>query len=471
MNILEEIAAYTRERIGEKKKEIPEDRIREEAYALADREGTHDFPFERAVREGDISFICECKKASPSKGLIAPDFPYLKIAREYEEAGASCISVLTEPKWFLGSDDYLREIAKEVSVPCIRKDFVVDEYMLYEAKLLGASCVLLICAILPEETVRKYIGICDRLGLSALVETHDEEEIRSAVRAGARMIGVNNRNLKDFTVDIRNSVRLRSLVPDDILFIAESGIKTPEDIDLLRKGKVNGVLIGESLMRAEDKKEMLSVLRGPERKKTGLKLKICGLKSEQDILTANRYRPDYIGFVFAPGRKRTVDHKTAASLKKKLDPSVKAVGVFVDAPPEEPVKLFREGVIDLVQLHGNEDEDYIGILKKEIPEAPVIRAFVIRSKEDVLHAENSSADLILLDSGQGSGKRLDPGLLAGIGRPFFLAGGLCAENIREAVAMAPQSLCGLDVSSGAETEGVKDPEKIRILRELVDKLT
>lgn len=220
------------------------------------------FPFEKALAEGDISFICECKKASPSKGLIAEDFPYVEIAREYERAGASCISVLTEPKWFLGSDRYLQEITEAVSIPCIRKDFTVDEYMIYEARLLGASAVLLICALLPEETIREYIGICDSLGLSALVEAHDEEEIAMALRAGARIIGVNNRNLKDFTVDVHNSERLRSLVPPSVLFVAESGIKTAEDIGVLRKAGVNGVLIGETLMRSPDKKAVLDTLKG-----------------------------------------------------------------------------------------------------------------------------------------------------------------------------------------------------------------
>ena len=220
------------------------------------------FPFEKALAEGDISFICECKKASPSKGLIAEEFPYVEIAREYERAGASCISVLTEPKWFLGSDRYLQEITEAVSIPCIRKDFTVDEYMIYEARLLGASAVLLICALLPEETIREYIGICDSLGLSALVEAHDEEEIAMALRAGARIIGVNNRNLKDFTVDVHNSERLRSLVPPSVLFVAESGIKTAEDIGVLRKAGVNGVLIGETLMRSPDKKAVLDTLKG-----------------------------------------------------------------------------------------------------------------------------------------------------------------------------------------------------------------
>lgn len=257
--ILDTIAAYAKERVAAAKAQVPLEEIKKQALSMDFNTG---FPFEKALREGDISFICECKKASPSKGLIAEDFPYLAIAKDYEAAGASCISVLTEPKWFLGSDSYLKEIAEAVSIPCIRKDFTVDEYMIYESKLLGASAVLLICALLPEETIKYYIEICDKLGLSALVEAHDEEEIASAIRAGARIIGVNNRNLKDFTVDVHNSERLRRLVPESILFVAESGIRTAEDIDVLRRVGVNAVLIGETLMRAPDKKAMLDALKG-----------------------------------------------------------------------------------------------------------------------------------------------------------------------------------------------------------------
>ncbi|MDO4475760.1 MAG: indole-3-glycerol phosphate synthase TrpC [Lachnospiraceae bacterium] len=258
-NILETIAGYAAERVARAKEQIPPAEMRRQAEALKADTG---FPFEQALSQPDIGFICECKKASPSKGLIAPDFPYVNIAREYEQAGAACISVLTEPKWFLGSNRYLQEIVQTVSIPCIRKDFTVDEYMIYEAKTLGASAVLLICALLDTSTLRAYREIADSLGLSCLVEAHDEAEVESAVESGARIIGVNNRNLKDFTVDVHNSERLRRLAPKETLFVAESGIRTAEDIQVLREAGVNGVLIGETLMRAADKKAMLDELRG-----------------------------------------------------------------------------------------------------------------------------------------------------------------------------------------------------------------
>ena len=258
MTILDQLADYARIRTEQAKANRSLESVREEALSLP--RGT--FAFEEALKAPGISFICECKKASPSKGLIAPDFPYLQIAREYELAGADCISVLTEPKWFLGSDAYLREIAAAVSVPCLRKDFTVDEYMIYEAKTLGAQAVLLICSILCAQQMQEYIEICDRLGMSALVEAHDAEEIDMALNAGARVIGVNNRNLKDFTVDTDNSRRLRRLVPPDVLFVAESGVKTAKDVQTLQEIGVDAVLIGETLMRADHKKAKLEELRG-----------------------------------------------------------------------------------------------------------------------------------------------------------------------------------------------------------------
>lgn len=224
MTILDELALTAQKRVAAAKEKISLDGNTGKCARLAEGH----FEFEKALKKDDIAFICECKKASPSKGLIAPDFPYLEIAKAYEAAGADCISVLTEPSRFLGSDDYLKEIAAAVSIPCIRKDFTVDEYMIYEAKLLGAKAVLLICSILTEGQIKEYIKICDELGISALVEAHDEHEIKAALSAGARIIGVNNRNLKDFSVDTENSKKLRSLVPDNIVFVSESGVNPAE---------------------------------------------------------------------------------------------------------------------------------------------------------------------------------------------------------------------------------------------------
>lgn len=283
--ILDEIAAKTKERVAEQKKKVPLEEIKRQALDIVARETDNGsspyskFPFRDNLAADGISFICEVKKASPSKGLIAPDFPYVEIAKEYEAAGASAISVLTEPFYFQGSNQFLMDIKKEVNIPLLRKDFTVDEYMIYEAKVIGASAVLLICAILDDEQLASYLQLAHELGMSALVEAHDEEEVRRAIACGAGIIGVNNRDLRTFTVDIMNSVRLRKLIPDMVpvtgtgaaadtlapqkmVYVSESGIKTKEDIDRLKANGTDAVLIGETFMRSPDKKKLFAELRG-----------------------------------------------------------------------------------------------------------------------------------------------------------------------------------------------------------------
>ena len=257
--ILNDLAAASRYRVEQREAKKPYEILLTEAETLpADRT----FPFERALKKPGLSFICEVKKASPSKGLIVKDFPYLQIAQDYEEAGAAAISVLTEPKWFLGNDRYLREIAQKVRIPVLRKDFTVNPYMICEAKLLGASAVLLICAILTDRQLRDYRELAEKLGLSALVEAHTEEEVKRALASGARIIGVNNRNLKDFTIDLSAGERLRKLVPPDVAFVSESGVKGPQEIADVCRMRADAVLVGEALMRAPDRKQCLRELRG-----------------------------------------------------------------------------------------------------------------------------------------------------------------------------------------------------------------
>ena len=263
-NILEEIAAKTRQRIAKERQEVSDSELEQQAYEIAQKElaqeGAFIFPFEKALAKPNVSFICEVKKASPSKGLIAPDFPYLNIAKEYEAAGASAISCLTEPFYFQGSDRYLQEIARNVNIPVLRKDFTVDEYMIYQAKAFGASAVLLICAILDNVQLKAFGELAQDLGLDALVEAHDEWEVDRALNLEAKIVGVNNRNLHDFTVDMENSVRLRKMAPENTVFVSESGIKTSKDIRILYQNKVDAVLIGETLMRSPDKKAALEEL-------------------------------------------------------------------------------------------------------------------------------------------------------------------------------------------------------------------
>jgi indole-3-glycerol phosphate synthase len=255
--ILDQIVEAAIVRIGKARKNISLN----EMMVLA-KKSSRPFAFENALKQKDISFICEVKKASPSKGIISDDFPYLKIAKEYEKAGAAAISVLTEPKFFMGSVEYLKEIKRNTAIPVLQKDFIIDEYQIYEASVIGADAILLICAILSKDKVKKFIEIADSLGLSCLVEAHNEQEVKKAIKAGARIIGVNNRDLKTFEVDINNSINLRKLVPENIIFVSESGIKTIKDINALREIGADAVLIGETFMRSNHIKAELDILRG-----------------------------------------------------------------------------------------------------------------------------------------------------------------------------------------------------------------
>lgn len=452
--ILDEIAAKAKQRVKADMNIVPpEDMI---DIALSFNSQLEPFAFEKALRRPDINFICEVKKASPSKGIIAEHFPYTDIAIDYENAGAACISVLTEPYYFKGSDKYLTEIREHVNIPLLRKDFVVDAYQIYQAKVLGADCVLLICSLLNADTLRTYISICDSLGLSALVEAHDESEIAMSIDAGARIIGVNNRNLKDFTVNVNNSTQLRNLVPENILFVAESGIKTAADINILRTGKVNAVLIGETLMKSENKKKALAKLKGT-------RIKICGLTREKDIHVVNKYLPDYIGFVFAPGRRHVSDEQ-AAAFKDILDSRIRAIGVFVNDSLEHIISLCQNNIIDMIQLHGQESVEFISKLKAQVAQ-PIIKALPAISSSELSREMGSfKADYILIDSmvdGKygGTGERFDLNILPANTHGLFIAGGIDNDNVHEIIEHT-YPYC-IDVSSGVETGGYKDENKIK----------
>lgn len=459
-SILTELADAARERVESDKKLVSLDEMRERAVRTPKPPSFYD-----ALAQPEISFICECKKASPSKGLIEPDFKPVAIAREYEDAGAAAISVLTEPTRFLGSDNYLRDVAAAVSVPVLRKDFTVDEYMIYQARALGASAVLLICSLLDDETLAYFLDVCEDAGLDALVEAHDQYEVERAVAAGARIIGVNNRNLADFTIDFNNSIRLRGLVPPQVLFVTESGIRSADDIALLTAHKVNAVLIGETLMRADDKRAVLEELKSGQtinaREETvpaRTLVKCCGMFRLKDIAAVNEAQPDFCGFIMNfPKSHRSVYTDEAYELRARLDKSITAVGVFVNEDPERVAEMTESCSFGAIQLHGNEDEAYIKQLRT-LSDAKIIKAFKIRSSDDIEAARTSSADYILLDNGQGTGKSFDWDLLEGFDRPYFLAGGLSAENIPEAIERLHPF--AIDISSGLETEKQKDPEKI-----------
>ena len=477
--ILDKIVEATKIRVAQEKEVETPEAVKAAALALPSDTG---FPFEAALRQQDFNFICEVKKASPSKGIIAEHFPYLDIAKEYEVAGAAAISVLTEPDFFKGDKKYLQEIASTVKIPVLRKDFIIDEYQIYQAKVWGASAILLICACLDVPTLTKFRELADSLGLSSLVEAHDEHEVQMAIDCGARIIGVNNRNLKDFTVDVQNSVRLRNLVQDDVIFVSESGLETPEDIQVLRDNNIGVALMGEIFMRSPNKVEKLAYLYGPTYYTP--KVKMCGISKVETIPAVVEAKPDYMGLVFAPSKRQvTVDqaktlveelHKQYATrynsgAEQSTNDEIKTVGVFVNETLDNLITIAKEVNLDAVQLHGDEDEAFIKALKEKT-DVEVWKAVQIRSAADAEAWIDSSADMLLFDAYHkdergGTGEVFDWSCLDEFERPFMLAGGIDSTNVARAIRTVRPY--GIDISSGIETDGVKDDEKIKAFTNIV----
>ena len=477
--ILDTIVEATKIRVAQEKQVESPETVKAAALALPSDTG---FPFEAALRQQDFNFICEVKKASPSKGIIAEHFPYLDIAKEYEVAGAAAISVLTEPDFFKGDKKYLQEIASTVKIPVLRKDFIIDEYQIYQAKVWGASAILLICACLDVPTLTKFRELADSLGLSSLVEAHDEKEVQMAIDCGARIIGVNNRNLKDFTVDVQNSVRLRNLVQDDVIFVSESGLETTEDIQVLRDNNIGVALMGETFMRSPNKVEKLAYLYGPTYYTP--KVKMCGISKVETIPAVVEAKPDYMGLVFAPSKRQvTVEQakilieelhrgyakKYGSDTEHDKNDTIKTVGVFVNETVDNLVTIANEANLDAVQLHGDEDEAFIQSLK-ERTNVEVWKAIQIRSAADVEKWIDSSADMLLFDAYHkdergGTGEVFDWSSLDTFERPFMLAGGIDSTNVARAIRTVRPY--GIDISSGIETNGVKDDEKITAFTKIV----
>ena len=480
--ILDTIVEATKIRVAQEKQMESPEAVKAAALALPSDTG---FPFEAALRQQDFNFICEVKKASPSKGIIAEHFPYLDIAKEYEVAGAAAISVLTEPDFFKGDKKYLQEIASTVKIPVLRKDFIIDEYQIYQAKVWGASAILLICACLDVPTLTKFRELADSLGLSSLVEAHDENEVQMAIDCGARIIGVNNRNLKDFTVDVHNSVRLRNLVQDDVIFVSESGLETPEDIQVLRDNNIGVALMGETFMRSPNKVEKLAYLYGPTYYIP--KVKMCGISKVETIPAVVEAKPDYMGLVFAPSKRQvTVDQakilveelhrgyakKYGSDTEHDKNDTIETVGVFVNETVDDLVTIANEANLDAVQLHGDEDETFIQSLK-ERTNVEVWKAIQIRTAADTEKWIDSSADMLLFDAYHkhergGTGEVFDWSSLDAFERPFMLAGGIDSTNVARAIRTVRPY--GIDISSGIETNGVKDDEKITAFTKIVNSI-
>ena len=477
--ILDKIVEATKIRVDQEKEVETPEAVKATALALPSDTG---FPFEAALRQQDFNFICEVKKASPSKGIIAEHFPYLDIAKEYEVAGAAAISVLTEPDFFKGDKKYLQEIASTVKIPVLRKDFIIDEYQIYQAKVWGASAILLICACLDVPTLTKFRELADSLGLSSLVEAHDEKEVQMAIDCGARIIGVNNRNLKDFTVDVQNSVRLRNLVQDDVIFVSESGLETTEDIQVLRDNNIGVALMGETFMRSPNKVEKLAYLYGSTYYTP--KVKMCGISKVETIPAVVEAKPDYMGLVFAPSKRQvTVDQaktlveelhrgyaqKYGSDTEHDKNDTIKTVGVFVNETVDNLVTIANEANLDAVQLHGDEDETFIQSLK-ERTNVEVWKAIQIRTAADTEKWIDSSADMLLFDAYHkdergGTGEVFDWSSLDAFERPFMLAGGIDSTNVARAIRTVRPY--GIDISSGIETNGMKDDKKITAFTKIV----
>ena len=525
--ILDKIVAATEKRVCDAKANLPLSELQQQVERMPI---TKDFPFEQALQELDFNFICEVKKASPSKGIIAEEFPYLEIANDYEMAGAAAISVLTEPDFFLGSPQYLQEITEVVHIPVLRKDFIIDEYQIYEAKLWGASAILLIAAILDDDTMQRFHELADSLGLSCLVEAHDETEVLRAVSIGARIIGVNNRNLKDFTVDVNNSIRLRNLVDDSVIFVSESGLDTAADIQCLRDNDIHAALMGESFMRSANKVEKLAELYGPIRhnsfmendldldvlgkkrackvealpisevtdrivleadsvteQRCEVKVKFCGITQLDTVPVLLETGPDYVGFVFAPS-KRQVTVEQAQSIARDLRDSLKItngdkssspVGVFVNETISTIVEIAKAVPLSVVQLHGDETIAYIETLRNQLQEqqlesVEIWKAIQVQGKEDILPWEQAPIDGLVVDAYSkeergGTGKIIDWSLLEGVQVPYYLAGGIGLHNVARAIRRLQPY--GLDMSSSLETNGQKDAEKIRTMSQLIKQVT
>ena len=517
--ILDRIVAATEKRVKEAKEKLSLSELQQQVERMPI---TKDFPFERALQELDFNFICEVKKASPSKGIIAEDFPYLEIAKDYEMAGAAAISVLTEPDFFLGSPQYLQEITEAVHIPVLRKDFIIDEYQIYEAKLWGASAILLIAAILDDDTMRRFHELADSLGLSCLVEAHDETEVLRAAKIGARIIGVNNRNLKDFTVDVNNSIRLRNLVDDSVIFVSESGLDTAADIQRLRENKIHAALMGESFMRSTDKVAKLAELYGAVRLKRfihtstqrvvsgteeifnleapsapaveevtqpsyAVKVKFCGISQEDTIPVLGETRPDHVGFVFAPSKRQvTIEqaHSIVRTLQGSLqttsgDTCISCVGVFVNETIPNVIEVAKTVPLSVVQLHGDEDIAYIELLRSHIQEEQlgsirIWKAIQVQTKEDIVQWERASIDGLVVDAYSkeergGTGKTIDWSMLEDVQVLYYLAGGIGLHNVARAIRRLQPY--GLDMSSSLEINGQKDVNTIRTMSQLIKTVT
>lgn len=464
-NFLAEIVKRKRARLDRSRAEISSERLR--SVALEARQGAHDHALSRVLEiKQNLNVIAEIKRASPSKGDIQDNVVPQEMARAYLRGGAAAISVLTEENYFHGSLDDLRAVREAVPLPILRKDFIIDEFQIYETAQAGADALLLIAAILSDEQLLLYRRITEEeLGMNALVEVHSADEMRRAKRCGATLIGVNNRNLSTFEVSLDVSLGLAREAPAEAILISESGLNSGEDLRKLRACGYRGFLIGEHLMHAGDPVAALeSLIRDADRKAPVL-VKICGVTNLRDAQFCVDAGADILGFNFYPRSPRYIAPEKARRIIGQLPVGVQSVGVFVnEETPQRVASIADVAGVTAVQLHGDETPSYCQALK----DRRVIKAVRVDTDFSPQQIARYQTEAILLDSFSasgrgGTGKCFDWAIAkqtCGFVSRLFLAGGLTPENVTQAVATVEPY--AVDVCSSLESSpGQKDEGRVR----------
>ena len=470
---LDDIVEKRKEQLQREKDNIEPQDMKE--MALNSKNKNHGF--KEALKKSGLSVISEVKKASPSKGVIAEDFRPVETAIAYEDAGAAAISCLTEEHYFKGGSKYFADIRAKVDIPMLRKDFIFDEYQIYEAKVLGADAILLIAAILSEEKIKEFYDLAKSLEIDCLVEVHNEKELKKVVACGCDIIGINNRNLKTFDVDLNTTSKLAPLIPYEAVLVSESGMKDENDMKNVKEQGADAVLIGETFteirlhQRNNETVTELPMIQN-QIKEQSLKVKMCGMRRKEDIAYANEVKPDAIGYIFFSKSKRYVTGQQARELDQNLDQKILSVGVFVNETIEKVTEIANEVPLDVIQLHGDEDVIYIEQLRQQT-DKEIWKAVRVKDTKDIKEAQQLPVDKLLLDTfteGKdmygGTGKVMNYDLIPkeGIRKPFFIAGGLHSKNIKEITEKVHPY--GIDISSGIETDGYKDLKKMKEIMQI-----
>ena len=458
---LTEIIKYKIKEVEERKKRLSQDKMIEK---LKNKKiEIRDF-YKALNQKNETTLIAEIKKASPTLGNINLNINVEKQAIEYTKAGANAISVLTDEKFFKGDLKYLKKIKKITNLPILQKDFIIDPYQIYEAKYYGADAILLISSVLKEDYLNELVNLTHKLGLKCLVETHSKKDIEKALKTKAKIIGINARNLETFKIDLKNIIRLSPLVLSNHLLVAESGIKTREDVLKLKKAGVNCILVGTTLMQASDVGDKIKELK----LKSSPKIKICGITSLSNALEISKLKVDYLGFIINyPKSPRNISPERVADIIKKIkaqNKTIKFVGIFLDEPVENVKKIIKKCKLDIVQLHGDESPVYCSELKNL---AEVWKSIIVKDKEDIekIKIYQDITDKILLDAGCGSGKQINHKLLKKL-KIDILAGGIGLDNIQEVIKKINPKI--IDLNSKVEiTPGKKDVGLIKKITKLI----